>query len=158
MPTANLLTVKLLLNSVVSSPGAKFMTMDITNFYLKTPLKRKEYFRMKLEKHSNGVVAHYQLKEKAVNGFVYIAVKKGMYGLPQSGILAQKLLEERMGNTAIVKASYDDRLGLLFADVGVQVRKLYACILYADDADVSDMDVYLSKIEGHNDNFVVTSN
>ena len=40
-PTANLLTIKLLFNSVISTPGAKFMTMDISNFYLKTPLKRK---------------------------------------------------------------------------------------------------------------------
>ena len=31
-PTADLLTVKLLLNSVVSTPGAKCMTLDISNF------------------------------------------------------------------------------------------------------------------------------
>ena len=36
-PTAELLTIKLLLNSVISTPGAKFMTIDISNFYLKTP-------------------------------------------------------------------------------------------------------------------------
>ena len=42
-PTTDLLTVKLLLNSVISTPGAKFMTMDIANFCLMTPLKRKEY-------------------------------------------------------------------------------------------------------------------
>ncbi len=41
-PTAGLLTVKLPLNSVVSTPGAKWMTMDISNFYLMIPLKRKE--------------------------------------------------------------------------------------------------------------------
>ncbi len=29
MPTANLLTVKLLINSVISTPGARFFTMDI---------------------------------------------------------------------------------------------------------------------------------
>ena len=31
-PTAELLTIKLLLNSVISTPGAKFMTIDISNF------------------------------------------------------------------------------------------------------------------------------
>jgi hypothetical protein len=31
-PTANLLTVKLLINSVISTPGARFFTMDIKNF------------------------------------------------------------------------------------------------------------------------------
>ena len=33
-PTANMLLVKILLNSVVSIPGAKFMTINISDFYL----------------------------------------------------------------------------------------------------------------------------
>jgi hypothetical protein len=32
--TADLLTVKLLINSIISTPGARFFTMDIKNFYL----------------------------------------------------------------------------------------------------------------------------
>ncbi len=36
--TANLLTIKLLINSVISTPGARFFTMDIKNFYLCTPM------------------------------------------------------------------------------------------------------------------------
>ena len=42
-PTADLTTVKCLLSSVVSTPGAKFMTIDISDFYLDTPLPGKEY-------------------------------------------------------------------------------------------------------------------
>jgi len=45
-PTANLLTVKLLLNSIISTPNAKFMTMDIKDFYLNTPLSQYEYMRL----------------------------------------------------------------------------------------------------------------
>ena len=37
-PTANMLTVKLLLNSTISTPGAKFMTIDIKNSCLNTPM------------------------------------------------------------------------------------------------------------------------
>ena len=33
-PTAELLTIKLLLNSVISTPGAKFVTINISNFYV----------------------------------------------------------------------------------------------------------------------------
>ncbi len=33
MPTADLLTIKLLINSVISTPGARFFTRDIKNFY-----------------------------------------------------------------------------------------------------------------------------
>jgi hypothetical protein len=42
-PTADLLTVKLLLNSIISTPNTKFMTMDINDFYLNTPMARYEY-------------------------------------------------------------------------------------------------------------------
>ena len=38
-PTASLLTVKMLLNSVISTRGAKFMTLDIKDFYLNTPME-----------------------------------------------------------------------------------------------------------------------
>ncbi len=37
-PTTNLLTVKLLINSVISMPSSKFMTMDMADFYLSTPM------------------------------------------------------------------------------------------------------------------------
>ena len=33
-PTAEMLLVKIMLNSVVSTPGAKFMCLDISDFYL----------------------------------------------------------------------------------------------------------------------------
>ncbi len=48
-PTVDLLTVKLLLNSIISTPNAYFMTINLKGFYLMTPKKRYKYFRMKLE-------------------------------------------------------------------------------------------------------------
>ncbi len=42
-PTANLLTVKLLINSTISTLNAKYMTMDIQDFYLNTPMARYKY-------------------------------------------------------------------------------------------------------------------
>ena len=96
-PTAYLLTVKLLLNSVISTEGARFNLLDIANFYLMTPLKRKEYVKMKLSDFPESVIAHYNLGEKATpNGFVYVAFKRRIYGLPQSGIFSQTLLETRL--------------------------------------------------------------
>jgi hypothetical protein len=46
--TAEMDTTKILLNSVLSTPGAKFCTADITNFYLNTPMEREEYVRIPL--------------------------------------------------------------------------------------------------------------
>ncbi len=48
MLTADLLTVKLLINSLMSTPSARFFTMDIKNFYLCTPMSRYKYMRLKL--------------------------------------------------------------------------------------------------------------
>ena len=42
-PTVNLATVKYLLNSVISTPLAKFMTINIKDFYLCTPMTRFKY-------------------------------------------------------------------------------------------------------------------
>ncbi len=36
-PTAEMLVAKLLFNSTISIRGARFMTMDISNFYLNSP-------------------------------------------------------------------------------------------------------------------------
>ena len=38
----------------------------------------------------------YNLHNKVKNGFVYMQIKRGLYGLSQSGILANKLLRERL--------------------------------------------------------------
>ena len=55
-PTADLLTVKLLLNSIVSTMGAKFMTIDIKDLYLMTPMDHPKYFRMKLKLFPQDIV------------------------------------------------------------------------------------------------------
>jgi hypothetical protein len=46
-PTANLITMKLFINSIISTTGAKFMTMDIKDFYLNTPMEGYKYMRLK---------------------------------------------------------------------------------------------------------------
>ena len=38
--TADMLVTKILFNSIISTKGARFMTIDISNFYLVAPLKR----------------------------------------------------------------------------------------------------------------------
>jgi hypothetical protein len=96
-PTADLLTVKLLLNSIISTPNARFMTLDLKDFYLMTPMKRYEYFGMKLELFPQDIINLYHLQNKANhNGNVHCEVCRGMYSLPQAGFIAQELLEQRL--------------------------------------------------------------
>ena len=47
-PTVDLLTVKLFINSVISIPNAKFLTIDIKYFYINTPMKQFECMKLKL--------------------------------------------------------------------------------------------------------------
>jgi hypothetical protein len=96
-PTANLLLIKIFLNSVISTKGAKFANADISNFYLMTPLRRPEYAKVKLSDIPEEVINEYNLREKATpDGWIYIEVVRGMYGLPQAGSLGHDLLEERL--------------------------------------------------------------
>ena len=96
-PTAEMLVAKMLFNSVISTKDARFMTMDISNFYLMTPLHRPEFIRIKLGDIPDEVINEYKLREKATkNGSIYIRAKQGMYGLPQSGLLANELLAKRL--------------------------------------------------------------
>jgi hypothetical protein len=92
-----MLVAKMLFNSVVSTKNAKFMTMDISNFYLMTPLKRPEYIRMKITDIPEEIILEYNLRDIVTeDGSIYIMAIRGMYGLPQAGLLANELLEKRL--------------------------------------------------------------
>ena len=72
--TADMLSSKIMWNSVISTPGARFAGADIKNMYLETPLDWYEYMRMPLDLFPDNIVNHYDLKRKAKNGFVYMEI------------------------------------------------------------------------------------
>ncbi len=89
-----MLTTKILLNSIISTHGARFMTIDIKDFYLNTPMDRPEFMRLKMADIPKEFIELYNLRQLATpDGYIYVWVQKGMYGLPQAGIIAQQLLE-----------------------------------------------------------------
>jgi hypothetical protein len=49
--------------------------------------------KMPLQLIPNDITKHYKLRKKTVDGYVYMEIRKGMYGLPQACILANKLLK-----------------------------------------------------------------
>ena len=71
------------------------MPTDAGNFYLATPMERKEYLRIAVNLIPQEFMDLYGLHDKVKNGYVYCEIVRGMYGLPQAGILANKLLKER---------------------------------------------------------------
>ena len=96
-PTADLLLIKILLNSVISTPGARFANADISNFYLVTPLTRPEYAQIRLTDIPDEIINEYKHKDKVTpDGWIYFKCVRGMYGLYQAGSLANELLEKRL--------------------------------------------------------------
>jgi len=73
------------------------MTIDISDFYLMTPLKRPEFIPISINDISEEIIIEYKLREIADSkGMVYIQANQGMYGLSQSGLLANEPLEKRL--------------------------------------------------------------
>ncbi len=96
-PTTDLLTIKLLIYSTISTPGERFFTMDNKNFYLCTPMTRYQYLQLKPFDMPDNINAHYHLLDIATpNGYVYCKICQDMYGLLQAGIIAQELLAKRL--------------------------------------------------------------
>ena len=60
-PTTDLLTVKLLINSIISTAGAKFMMMNIKDFYLNNPMVRYKYMRLRITNMPEDIIEHYNL-------------------------------------------------------------------------------------------------
>ena len=90
-PAASLLETKLLINSTISQSafGARFMTLDIKDFFLQTEMPTCEYMRIHNKYFVKNLRKKYNINAIVANdGFVYCRIKKGMYGLRQAARLA----------------------------------------------------------------------
>ena len=90
-PAANLLETKILLNSIISdaSKGARFMSADLKDLFLATPMEGDEYTRIKYKHIPEDIRIRYNLKTKVTkDDYVFIHIKTGMYCLKLSALLA----------------------------------------------------------------------
>jgi hypothetical protein len=71
---AGLTTTKILINGVILTLGAKFLVIDIKNFYLYTPLGRFEYMVINLLSLPQEMISKYDLIEISQDGKVYIEI------------------------------------------------------------------------------------
>ena len=95
-PTADITTVKLHINSTISTPGARYAGIDIKNMYLNSTMKEPEFMFIDVKYIPQEFMAEYQLQDKVQNGKIYIKINKGMYGLPQAGKLAHDQLKAHL--------------------------------------------------------------
>jgi len=110
---ADATTVKCLLNKVVSTAGAKFMTLDIKDFYLGTDLRRKQYMRIHRRMIPKATMSEFGIYDPTYwrNDYILVEISKGIYGLPEAGKLAQERLYKHLAEHGYVPA--ENTTGLL---------------------------------------------
>ena len=62
--------------------------------------------RLKFDLIPQEIVDKYNLHKYEDNGWVYVRIDLGMYGLPQAGILANKLLAQRLATAGYYQCQY----------------------------------------------------
>jgi hypothetical protein len=95
-------TIKMHWNSVLSTPGARYCTADISNMYLCSDLPESEYVRFKYDMIPPNIIKHYNLDTLVENGFVYAKINKAWYGLKQSGRIAHDDLVSHLKESGYV--------------------------------------------------------
>ena len=90
--TADISTFKLLLQSVISDPDGEWLTTDISDFYLGTPMDTPEIMRVPIKYIPAATMQKHNLAGLVHNGSVIMQLNKGIYGLKQAGRLAQQRL------------------------------------------------------------------
>jgi hypothetical protein len=94
--TADITTFKILINSTLSITDAKNMRMDVKNYYSGKPLSTYEYMCMSISILPDEIIEKFHLLRFAVDRWVYLEIRKGMYDLKQAGLLANQLLQKRL--------------------------------------------------------------
>ena len=85
-----------MINSALSRKNARFITYDIRNYYLAMPLEYPEYVKINLTNIPQDFIYEYNLHKCVHEGWVYFEIRNGVYSLPQSGSLANDLLDTRL--------------------------------------------------------------
>ena len=89
--TADMQTIKLLLNAVVSE-DANFCTADIGDFYLGSTLEQEEYMWLSRDQVPTDIITQYGDRIRWCEDKTMVRIVKGIYGLPQAGRLAHEKL------------------------------------------------------------------
>ena len=99
-PAIGLIDTKLHLNSVISDAhlGARYCTGDIKDFFLVSDMVIYQYMRIHRKYLTPEVIAEYNLTEDYFDakGYIYVEIRKGMYGLKEAAILAYDQLKAHL--------------------------------------------------------------
>ena len=97
-PAVSTTNAKLHINSAISDAnrGARYMTMDIKNFYLGSPLKYFQYVRIPKALIPPEILSEYPEIYFESDGYTYFEARKGIYGLKEAGLITFENLVQNL--------------------------------------------------------------
>jgi hypothetical protein len=99
-PAVGVIDTKLHLNSVISDAhlGARYCTGDLKDFFLVSDMPIYQYMRVHRHYVPQEIINEYNLTDQhfSFKGFVYLEIRKGMYGLKEAAILAYDQLKAHL--------------------------------------------------------------
>ena len=135
-----------MLNSVISTKLAKFLDIDLKDFYFGTPLFTPEYMLVPLNMIPQEMMEEYNILPLVHNDMVAAEISKGMYCLPQAGRIAYDKLVKHLALGGYVPTGKPPGL---FKHTS---RPIYSCLVvdnfgvkYTSPDDTEHLITHLSK-------------
>ena len=95
--TASLETIKIHLNSTISTKNPKYAAADIGNFYTNSKFDSPEYMRIHHSLIPQEIIKEYKAMEFVdIDGYAYCEITGALYGLAQSGRIANQDLQKHL--------------------------------------------------------------
>ena len=88
--------MKLHVNSVISDIKSEHMCMDVRYFYLDNRMNRADSIMIQISMIPQQLIIEYYLKYMAHTRYIFELVTKGIYRLPQSGIVEHDSLVQHL--------------------------------------------------------------
>ena len=107
---ASLTTSKCLFNSTISTRDARFMCLDIGDFYYGMPMTRYEYMHIAFASLPPEIVEQYGLARLQHNGWVYMEIRNGIPGLNQAGRISNNQLIKHLAQFGLSPAQHTPSL------------------------------------------------
>jgi hypothetical protein len=108
-PTVSMLDAKMHINTTISDAkhGARHLGLDIKNYFLGTPMSYFQYMRVQQSVIPQEVWndPRYDI-QVAADGYVYLQIRRGMYGLKEAAIIAFNQLVAKLAPAGYAPTPY----------------------------------------------------
>jgi hypothetical protein len=109
-PAVGITDTKLHINSTISDAkfGARYCTGDLKDFFLVSEMKVYQYMRVHSKYLTQEIIDEYGITDEYYDsrGYVYLEIRKGMYGLKEASVLAYDQLKAHLSQYGYMPVRY----------------------------------------------------